>query len=242
MKRWLSLLLVLSFAGSAVAMVGWMGKTPVATIASPEQSQAPQPGEIPPPQVASAPPATGPSSQLISPDFNKLDAVALLDPPEVGSTAPDFKTTDALGKPIGLKQFLGKKNVILVFYQGHFCPVCGHQLDNIQKHMTDYQAMNTEIVAISADDKTLAQKTLGEHGLGFHVVPDPNKVIIKAYGVRNVVKGNIAWPSSFIIDTLGRVRLSVADPSGKRLHSDSFLPVLSRLSGRPVPQGLSYED
>ena len=37
-----------------------------------------------------------------------------------GEPAPDFTLEDEKGTPITLSQFRGKKNVILVFYRGHW--------------------------------------------------------------------------------------------------------------------------
>ena len=38
----------------------------------------------------------------------------------VGETAPDFTLENLDGNRISLSEFRGKKNVILVFYQGHW--------------------------------------------------------------------------------------------------------------------------
>ncbi len=37
-----------------------------------------------------------------------------------GATAPDFSLEDETGKVVSLSQFRGKKNVVLVFYRGHW--------------------------------------------------------------------------------------------------------------------------
>jgi peroxiredoxin len=38
---------------------------------------------------------------------------------EIGDSAPDFSIVDASGKEIKLGDFIGKKNVVLVFYARH---------------------------------------------------------------------------------------------------------------------------
>jgi cytochrome oxidase Cu insertion factor (SCO1/SenC/PrrC family) len=38
----------------------------------------------------------------------------------VGAEAPDFTLESLTGPPVTLSQFRGKKNVILVFYRGHW--------------------------------------------------------------------------------------------------------------------------
>ena len=39
---------------------------------------------------------------------------------KVGDPAPDFTLEDEKGTPISLSQFHGEKNVVLVFYRGHW--------------------------------------------------------------------------------------------------------------------------
>jgi len=209
--------------------------------ASPAQTETP---------VSEAAPASAEQSQLaankspvsLSPDLAHTDAYEFLDPVPVGRQAPDFSTTTAEGKAIKLSQFKGKKNLVLVFYQGSFCSVCGAQLTNLQNHLSDFKAQDAEIIAISADDKMHALQSVGEHGLSFPVVPDEAKKIIHQFGIANVSKKGIAWPSAFVIDKKGVVQLSFASEEGHRLHSNEILPVLSKITGRPAPKGLDYNN
>jgi mycoredoxin-dependent peroxiredoxin len=175
----------------------------------------------------------------LSPDLTKTDAFEFLDPAPLGKQAPDFSAKTADGKTIRLSDFKGKKNVVLVFYQGSFCSVCGAQLTNIQSHLSDFKAQDAEIIAISADDKLHAMQSVGEHGLTFNVVPDADKSIIQKFGIANVSKKGIAWPSLFVIDKKGLVQLNYASREGHRMHSNEILPVLSKITGKPVPK-LTY--
>ncbi len=49
-------------------------------------------------------------------DFKPTD----FDRVEVGDRAPDFTLENMNGKAISLSDFRGKKNVVLVFYRGHW--------------------------------------------------------------------------------------------------------------------------
>jgi cytochrome oxidase Cu insertion factor (SCO1/SenC/PrrC family) len=52
-------------------------------------------------------------------DGNKQGATDL-DRVKVGQPAPDFTLEDADGKNVSLADYRGKKNVVLVFYRGHW--------------------------------------------------------------------------------------------------------------------------
>jgi peroxiredoxin (alkyl hydroperoxide reductase subunit C) len=189
-----------------------------------------------------AEPSTSPAPTVsLTPDLSHTDAYEFLDPVRVGKAAPDFTAKTADGKRIHLADFKGKKNLVLVFYQGSFCSVCGAQLANIQSHLSDFKNQDAEVIAISADDEAHAMQSVGEHGLTFNVVPDPDKKIIQKYGIANVSKRGIAWPSLFVVDKKGLVKLSFASQEGHRMHSNEILPVLSQMTGKPV-RALSYDN
>lgn len=52
-------------------------------------------------------------------DENKQSATDL-DRVKVGQPAPDFTLEDSDGKNVSLADYRGKKNVVLVFYRGHW--------------------------------------------------------------------------------------------------------------------------
>lgn len=194
---------------------------------------SPQPG-------FSAEPAAKPPKISLSGDLTRAEAYAALRPVSIGKKAPDFTAKTAEGKTIRLSGFKGKKNLVLVFYQGSFCTVCAAQLANIQNHLSAFKAQDAEIIAISADDMQHAQQSVGEQGLTFNVVPDADKQIINRFGVANASYKGIAWPSLFVVDKKGVVKLSYASEDGHRLHSNEILPVLSKLTGKPAPK-LDYD-
>jgi cytochrome oxidase Cu insertion factor (SCO1/SenC/PrrC family) len=56
---------------------------------------------------------TGPKDEIKQPATD-LDRV------KVGQTAPDFTLEDSDDKNVSLADYRGKKNVVLVFYRGHW--------------------------------------------------------------------------------------------------------------------------
>ncbi len=197
------------------------------------------------PTLLNEPATSGPALaekplESLSPVLTQTDAFEFLDPVPVGKKAPDFTAKTADGKMIRLADFKNKKNLVLVFYQGSFCSVCAQQLANLQENRTHFNAQDAEIIAVSADDTAHSLNSVGELGLSFKVVPDFEKKLIKSFGVANISKKNIAWPSLFVVDKKGMVRLSFANRDGQRLHSQDILPILARITGKPAPH-LNYE-
>ena len=58
-------------------------------------------------------------AQLLAQDGKNLKPTDL-ERVKVGDVAPDFTLEDMAGAKITLSEFRGKKNVVLVFYRGHW--------------------------------------------------------------------------------------------------------------------------
>lgn len=67
----------------------------------------------------------------------------------------------------------------------------------------DIEAHDAIVLAVSADDLSGAQEAAMNWGPPFPILYNPDKTVIDTYGVR---AGNIATPSTFIIDKNGTIR------------------------------------
>ncbi|MFM7468545.1 MAG: peroxiredoxin family protein [Vampirovibrionales bacterium] len=165
---------------------------------------------------------------VASPDLSEVNPHDYLGLTDAGKPAP-VKTFQAVdGKKVDLKN---SKYTVAIFFQGSFCSVCGHQLETYQKHLSTLKQLGVQVVAISHDDKKESYKTIGEHGLSFPVVADPQGKLIKAFGVENIVKHGIAYPSLYVLTAEGTVKLAFADPNGTRLEAPELIAYLK--TGKP---------
>ncbi len=140
------------------------------------------------------------------------------------SIAPRIKAQAVNGTLVDTDAFQQKgEGTILIFYQGVFCSVCAAQLEGFQQYAKAFKQKQYNIVAISADTQPEALERQGKSGLGFPVVPDPERAIISNYGVANVSRGNIAYPTIYVVDKKGRVRFTFADARMTRLQAPDLL-------------------
>lgn len=100
---------------------------------------------------------------------------------EKGKIAPDFKATDQAGKEITLKQFKGKR-IILYFYPKDDTPGCTSEACNLRDNYQELQDLGYVVIGVSPDNEKSHQKFSTKYNLPFHLIPDPDKTIIKAYG------------------------------------------------------------
>ena len=84
----------------------------------------------------------------------------------------------------------------LVHFWATWCPICRLEQDSIASIAADRPVIT--VATTSGDSGELADY-LAEHGLEMPVLMDEDGTIARAWGVNGV-------PSSFVIDTAGRIR------------------------------------
>ena len=116
-------------------------------------------------------------------DFQKLVIANALNAKglNMDENAPDFVLPNAFGHLISLSDCLKTGPVVLKFYRGDWCPLCNLDLREIQKHMNQFNELNTKILAISPQKPDNALSITQKNELEFEVLSDSNQEVIKAY-------------------------------------------------------------
>jgi peroxiredoxin len=127
---------------------------------------------------------------------------------EVGQRAPDFKVELADGRTWRLSDQRNKRNVLLTFFPKCFTGGCANHLSSLRDRQAEFDAAETEIVAVSVDPAGGERGQLAfaqQWQLNFPMVPDTQRRLSKLYGaVRN--DKQLAARMSVLIDKQGIVR------------------------------------
>jgi peroxiredoxin Q/BCP len=99
-----------------------------------------------------------------------------------GDKAPDFSGINQRGEPVSLSGLRGKK-VILYFYPKDNTPGCTAEACSLNDKNAYFLEKGYVIIGVSPDSLESHQKFASQYGLSFHLIPDPDKKIIQAYGV-----------------------------------------------------------
>ncbi|MCS6917659.1 MAG: thioredoxin-dependent thiol peroxidase [Chitinophagales bacterium] len=99
-----------------------------------------------------------------------------------GDPAPDFSATDQNGNEIRLKDLRGKK-VVLYFYPKDFTPTCTAQACNLRDHHAELVRKGYVVIGVSPQDAETHKRFEQKHQLPFALLADPDKTLIKKYGV-----------------------------------------------------------
>jgi len=101
----------------------------------------------------------------------------------VGVQAPDFQAIDANDITFTLAEALNTGPVVLIFYRGHWCPVCNKHLGIVQDSLKLITDRGATVVAISPQKPEYLEKMAAKTGATFSLLYDEGYTISDAYEV-----------------------------------------------------------
>jgi peroxiredoxin Q/BCP len=130
--------------------------------------------------------------------------------PVIGKMAPDFSLPASTGETVSLKQFKGKKTVVLYFYPKDDTPGCTREACDFRDHAADFEQHNVVVLGVSTDPVESHQKFRDKHELPFPLLSDTDATVSKLYGVykqKNLYGKKLMGieRTTFVIDRTGRV-------------------------------------
>jgi len=102
--------------------------------------------------------------------------------PDKGDMAPDFELPGDGGKTFRLSDLRGRP-VVLYFYPQDDTPTCTAQAIEFSTRKGEFDALGIAIVGLSPDTQKRHDKFKAKHGLTVDLVADPEREIVRAYGV-----------------------------------------------------------
>lgn len=99
---------------------------------------------------------------------------------QIGTAAPQFEGVDENGNVVKLTDFVGKK-LVLYFYPKDSTPGCTAEACDLRDNYQRFLALGYEVLGVSRDSQASHQRFIAKYSLPFHLVSDPECVILKAY-------------------------------------------------------------
>lgn len=145
--------------------------------------------------------------------------------PKVGNLAPVFKLKDQNGKEVSLKDFRGKKNVVVYFYPKAMTPGCTFQAHGIRDYKKEFAKLKTVVLGISPDSPERLKKFEDRDELNFTLLSDEDHKIADKYGAwgRKKFMGKEydgILRQTYIIDKDGRLKDILTKFKTKTHHED----------------------
>ena len=130
--------------------------------------------------------------------------------PVIGKPAPDFTLPSTSGESISLRQFKGKKTVILYFYPKDETSGCTREACDFRDHTAEFERHNSVVLGVSTDSLESHQHFREKQKLPFPLLSDVDAAVSKMYGVykqRNLYGKKYMGieRTTFVIDRTGRI-------------------------------------
>ena len=139
----------------------------------------------------------------------------------IGKPAPDFKATNIEGKEVKLSDWIGKKQLVVVFSRAHWCPFCMGQLKDLAKHQKAIHEHDAEIIIVFREEKDGPDGLLKSQqisGAKFPLLLDLDKKSSGDYSTTGF--------TTYIIGKNGNVKEILAGTKPKRPKSEAILKAL----------------
>ena len=127
-----------------------------------------------------------------------------------GSTAPAFKTTDANGETVNLKDLRGQK-VVLYFYPKDDTPGCTKEACSFRDAFSKFKKQSITVLGVSPDSEKSHQKFTRKFDMPFRLLADTDRAISESYGTYGEKKfmGRTymgVHRMTFLIDEKGKIK------------------------------------
>lgn len=161
---------------------------------------------------------------------------------EVGAYVSDFIAIDQNGEAFSLKEALEASPVVLVFYRGHWCPLCNRHLSQLQDSLNLISNAGAQVVGISPEKPEFLVQTAEKTQADFRLLHDREYLISDLFDVTfrpsdREIKGlqtmlgadlknahsdqseRLPIPATFIVDQNGQVVWRHFDPDYRERSS-----------------------
>lgn len=133
-----------------------------------------------------------------------------------GETAPDFELTTLDGETVRLSDYKGKKIILNLW--ATWCPPCRAEMPDMQNYYEEQaEAENVEILAVNLTTEDRGMDKINafveEFGLTFPIPMDTEGDVGDVYQAATI-------PTSYMIDTEGRVQNKIVGPMNEEMMED----------------------
>jgi peroxiredoxin Q/BCP len=153
---------------------------------------------------------------------------------KVGNNAPVFTLQDQNGEKVGIKDYRGKKNVVIYFYPKAMTPGCTVQACGLRDSRRELNNFDAIALGISPDPISRLKKFEDKESLNFILLSDEDHAVTDKYGVWDLKKfmgrefmGVIR--STFVVDKKGKIA-HIMPKVKTKTHHDDVLAILQALN------------
>jgi peroxiredoxin Q/BCP len=147
---------------------------------------------------------------------------------KVGDRAPDFTIKNQRGEPVSLKDYLGKKAVVLFFYPKDNSPGCTKEACKFRDSYEGFKDAGAEVIGVSSQSVESHSIFSTSFNLPFSLLSDEDGRVRSLFGVPSSL-GLIPGRVTYVIDKEGIVRHIFSSQLDPERHVEEALQILKSL-------------
>lgn len=148
---------------------------------------------------------------------------------KVGDRAPDFSLPNQSGNIVSLRDFVGKKIIVLYFYPKDFSRGCTAEACAFRDSYEVFKDEDAEVIGVSSQSVDSHRRFALANMLPFILLSDEEGKVRKLYGVQSTF-GLLPGRVTYIIDKKGIVRHVFSSQSNPTKHIEEALRILKEIS------------
>ena len=148
---------------------------------------------------------------------------------KVGDLAPDFTLSDQTGSMTSLKDFIGKKIIVLYFYPKDFSRGCTAEACAFRDSYDVFVEAGAQVIGISSQSIDSHNRFAVLNQLPFILLSDESGKVRELYGVPSSL-GILPGRVTYIIDKKGVVRHVFSSQLNATKHVEEALRIVKEIS------------
>lgn len=150
---------------------------------------------------------------------------------DVGDKALDFTLPSQKGGQVSLRDYLGKKIVVLYFYPKDKTPGCTAEACKFRDSYEVFTEAGAEVIGVSSQSLESHNIFSTEFHLPFHLLSDEGGKVRKLWGVPSTA-GLMPGRVTYVIDKEGIVRYMFSSQTDIEGHVKGALDVVKSLAAK----------
>ncbi len=147
---------------------------------------------------------------------------------KVGDQAPDFSLPNQSGDIVNLRDFAGKKIVVLYFYPKDFSSGCTADACTFRDNYEVFKEAGAEVIGVSSQSVDSHKRFALANMLPFTLLSDENGKVREIYGATSAF-GLMAGRVTYVIDKKGIIRNIFSSQLNPKKHIEEALRIIKEI-------------
>jgi peroxiredoxin Q/BCP len=147
---------------------------------------------------------------------------------KVGDQAPDFSLPNQSGDIVNLRDFVGKKIVVLYFYPKDFSSGCTAEACTFRDNYEVFKEAGAEVIGVSSQSVDSHKRFALVNMLPFTLLSDESGKVRELYGATSAF-GLVAGRVTYVIDKKGIIRHIFSSQLNPKKHIEEALRIIKEI-------------